>query len=85
MGGAHHRNCLLKDSTAATQIVLALNAYTADHGGATANQLSDLVPTYLRAIPTDPWGAAYEIDADKKNLLSSGQTGVFRASYSFRN
>jgi hypothetical protein len=55
--------------------------YRADHGGAFPKTLTELVPKYLPAIPSDPLsnpGATlgYVADPDRPRVYSVGENGV---------
>jgi hypothetical protein len=60
---------------------LAVMLYRADHGGAFPKTLTELVPKYLPAIPSDPLsnpGATlgYVADPDRPRVYSVGENGV---------
>lgn len=60
--------------------MLALRLYEIDHDGARPNSLSELVPQYLPALPTDPFDAGdrpirYLLHHDPPLLYSVGEDG----------
>ncbi|KFA93015.1 type II secretion system protein GspG [Archangium violaceum] len=61
------------------RIIAALESYRADHGSIPdEGDLSFLVPKYLPAEPSDPWGHpyAYASDGQRPFLQSYGQDGL---------
>jgi hypothetical protein len=64
-----------------TAIALAARRYALDHGGKLPAKLDDLVPTYLPAIPADPFATGgatikYVADPDKPLVYSINEDGV---------
>lgn len=71
-GGFTTKRCNESVAVSATQTVLASRAFTADHGRVPAT-LSELVPKYLDAVPTDAYsGKPLLYSAVKKYVYSVG-------------
>lgn len=71
-GAASVKRCNESVATSATQVALAVSAFTKDNGHAPAT-LADLVPTYLVSVPLDPYtGDPLVYSAEKKTVYSLG-------------
>ncbi len=70
------KKCETNMLLAATQIALAIKAYT-EYTGLMPQDLNDLAPEYLQAIPVDPFSQNnFGYDPDKKIIYSVGKDGI---------
>ncbi|MCA1595472.1 MAG: hypothetical protein LC772_03480 [Chloroflexi bacterium] len=75
---ADFKDALCEAENSMLAVALALRAYRLDHGHCPAH-LHDLCPTYLPAVPTDPFGGGrtlrYRAEGEKYVLYSVGPNG----------
>ncbi len=70
------RRCAEDTALAATQTLIALRAFQHDHGGL-PDALTELVPTYLAAIPTDAFrGEPIRYSKAERFVYSPGTSGL---------
>lgn len=62
----------------AERVVVAAHRYRLDHGGTFPDNLQDLVPDYLKAVPDDPFGEGpLGFNAAQRTFHSVGESGAF--------